>query len=56
MQPCQVLRERTDAEGEGDVASSTEHAEFLIQLYYIPLFPAWIVTDHMTVKTQEDGE
>lgn len=28
--------------------------EFLIQLYYIPLFPAWTVTNHMTVRTQED--
>lgn len=53
-----ILRECTDAEGEGDVTSSTGHAqsirESLIQLDYIPLFPAWIVTNHMTVRTQED--
>ncbi len=28
--------------------------EIPIQLYYIPLFPAWTVTNHMTVRTQED--
>lgn len=28
--------------------------EFLNQLHYIPLFPAWTVTNHMTVRTQED--
>lgn len=28
--------------------------ESLIKLDYIPLFPAWTVTNHMTVRTQED--
>lgn len=59
MQPCQGTNPEgvyTDAEGEGHVASSTGHAqsimrEFLIQLYYIPLFPAWTVTNHDSENT-----